>query len=322
MSYREDLKAYLDGELPVARATEIAHALETDASLRREYEQLQSICSAVQAGAKEISIEGYELTLSKVSASPRHSLFSKAGRNLALGGVLSIIIAAVWAWNAGTPIAWTFAPEEGATKSVPTASAPEGEAQSKSASPIFAEKKDSRRYTQQETVTNVAPGYVPSVEEVVINVDDLENGENSVRATGQMQAAAVQSVVKRGNERVVTLRVDKTKADTLVRDLRNLVFVPSPAKERAAYANPGANMEVERHAGRMGPGSGLGAPVPDAVKADGPKMGAPKALSKSAGSTRLSDATTKREKKPAETKTIVVVLRVIPKAPAAAKTGH
>lgn len=53
---RENLKAYLDRELPPEEMEEITRALETDASLRAELEELRALTSAVREMAREVKL--------------------------------------------------------------------------------------------------------------------------------------------------------------------------------------------------------------------------------------------------------------------------
>jgi hypothetical protein len=62
VNYREDLKAFLDGELPEPRAQEIRLALARDADLAAESEALQQISQAIQ-GVPEPAAHGLEQTL-------------------------------------------------------------------------------------------------------------------------------------------------------------------------------------------------------------------------------------------------------------------
>lgn len=60
---REDLKAYLDGELSSERKAEVAAALASDPELRAELEALRVIGEGIREIALQPPIEGYERTL-------------------------------------------------------------------------------------------------------------------------------------------------------------------------------------------------------------------------------------------------------------------
>lgn len=66
MNNRENLKAYLDGELSSAEATQLEAALAEDASLRAEMDELRSLGSQVKSMAKSIPVMGAELALAQV----------------------------------------------------------------------------------------------------------------------------------------------------------------------------------------------------------------------------------------------------------------
>ncbi|MCO5297157.1 MAG: DUF4349 domain-containing protein [Fimbriimonadaceae bacterium] len=63
---REDLKAYLDGELSEVRAAIVAAALESDPTLREELEALRAIGEGIREVALNPAVQGYEKTLSAV----------------------------------------------------------------------------------------------------------------------------------------------------------------------------------------------------------------------------------------------------------------
>ncbi len=75
MNIREDLKAFLDGELTEERMAEVRSALDTDASLRAEVEEMQKITHSIKSTAKDIPVHGFDEAMSKV-AKPRRPLFT------------------------------------------------------------------------------------------------------------------------------------------------------------------------------------------------------------------------------------------------------
>ena len=70
MSLRDDLKAYIDGELEPRRNDEIRIALETDAALQREYIELRAL-SASFANVSQVETSGLESTLKLLDDSRR-----------------------------------------------------------------------------------------------------------------------------------------------------------------------------------------------------------------------------------------------------------
>ena len=89
MSIRDDLKAYLDGELPQPRMEEIRQALERDPELQREAEFLTHLSSEIQAVCHEPQVEGYERALEAVRRRPV-TLFGL--RPLQLAGVFGLLM--------------------------------------------------------------------------------------------------------------------------------------------------------------------------------------------------------------------------------------
>lgn len=63
MNEREDLKAYLDRELPPHRMAEIADAIKRDPELAREAEGLSQLSAAIRASEVDIPVMGMEATL-------------------------------------------------------------------------------------------------------------------------------------------------------------------------------------------------------------------------------------------------------------------
>lgn len=58
MNIREDLKAYLDGELSAERVREIETALQSDPQLQKELEQMRFLGLEIRAVARDMQIEG------------------------------------------------------------------------------------------------------------------------------------------------------------------------------------------------------------------------------------------------------------------------
>jgi anti-sigma factor RsiW len=96
MSYREDLKAYLDGELSEARAREVEQAIARDSSLSEEAAQLRSLSAAFQA-IPAPAPHGMERTLEALTHAQGTRLRPTWGRPLALAlaGAFALIIATV-----------------------------------------------------------------------------------------------------------------------------------------------------------------------------------------------------------------------------------
>lgn len=94
MSIREDLKAYLDGELSEQRAAEVRSALEADPELRKEAEALKAISDTFRLVAPAPAPVGMDKTLEAVERAK--GLKRPAGRQLwgwALAAAVTVVIA-------------------------------------------------------------------------------------------------------------------------------------------------------------------------------------------------------------------------------------
>lgn len=95
MSVPDDLKAYLDGELPPLRMAEIRDAIDADPALAEEVEQLRTLSTSLQAFAARPTVVGLEDTLSALGRSKRRkSWFVRYAFPLATAAA-AIILAAV-----------------------------------------------------------------------------------------------------------------------------------------------------------------------------------------------------------------------------------
>lgn len=91
MSVRDDLKAYLDNELPPTRMEEVRVALEADQALRDECEYLKSIGESIRSQAAEPAVVGLEATLMKIR-NPRIGFWEPAIRRPILTGAIGIFL--------------------------------------------------------------------------------------------------------------------------------------------------------------------------------------------------------------------------------------
>lgn len=91
MSYEDDLKAYLDGELPPEHAARVEERLRTDPRLRAEAEELRLLSDQIRAMARQPNEVGQEDVLRRLRASqPARTAFWT--KSFALGAA-SLIIA-------------------------------------------------------------------------------------------------------------------------------------------------------------------------------------------------------------------------------------
>lgn len=88
---REDLKAYLDGELAEDRAREIEAALATDPTLREEADLMKAMSETLKVMASEPSVTGAEETLARVRRRRRWNL-AQLGT---IGGSICLAVIAI-----------------------------------------------------------------------------------------------------------------------------------------------------------------------------------------------------------------------------------
>ncbi|MBI5707869.1 MAG: DUF4349 domain-containing protein [Armatimonadetes bacterium] len=102
MSLQEDLKAYVDGELPAERHAEIEAAVASDPGLRQEVEFMRALGFEIKRMAAEPAIAGREAALKAVrgNALPWWNPYSRVGRlaySGALAGLLIVVLFPVFA---------------------------------------------------------------------------------------------------------------------------------------------------------------------------------------------------------------------------------
>lgn len=71
MSIREDIKAYIDGELSAARAEEVRQAIEADPDLMAEYTVMKEMTSSIAALVRQPQVKGAEKALDAARPKPR-----------------------------------------------------------------------------------------------------------------------------------------------------------------------------------------------------------------------------------------------------------
>jgi hypothetical protein len=84
---REDIKAYLDGELSPERAQEVRLALESDPALMEEYTAMKNISGMLQSLARQPQVKGVEQT--RTALAPRRAFRWREG--LAVAATLALL---------------------------------------------------------------------------------------------------------------------------------------------------------------------------------------------------------------------------------------
>ena len=93
MSLRDDLKAYVDGELSADRAAEVSAALNADPDLAAEADEIRKLSGAIQAFSEVPSPVGLEKALRAIR--PKPAWWSPAGRTGQLAWGTAAMAAAV-----------------------------------------------------------------------------------------------------------------------------------------------------------------------------------------------------------------------------------
>ncbi|MCC7435534.1 MAG: DUF4349 domain-containing protein [Methanoregulaceae archaeon] len=88
---REDLKAYLDGELETARAQEVEQALAADPALRQEAELMKAMSETLKAMVPDTPPTGAAKTLDRLRSRRRWSL----GQWVTMGGAIALAFVAI-----------------------------------------------------------------------------------------------------------------------------------------------------------------------------------------------------------------------------------
>lgn len=94
---REDLKAYLDGELADDRARDVAAALASDPTLQQEADLMKAMSETIQSMATEPAVAGAESTLRKVRGRRRFNLWQFG----TMGGAIAMAVVAIMFFRGG-----------------------------------------------------------------------------------------------------------------------------------------------------------------------------------------------------------------------------
>jgi hypothetical protein len=92
MNVRDDLKAYVDGELPQARAEQVRQALEADPDLRAEADFYRALGSSIRAHAAEVQVVGADRAMERAT---RPGLLSRLGRRGLVASGLTAVLALI-----------------------------------------------------------------------------------------------------------------------------------------------------------------------------------------------------------------------------------
>lgn len=97
---REDLKAYLDGELADDRAREVADAIASDPTLQQEADLMKAMSETLKTMAAEPEVGGAQRTLDRVRSRPRRW---GLGQFAMMGGALAVALIAINLVKPGGP---------------------------------------------------------------------------------------------------------------------------------------------------------------------------------------------------------------------------
>lgn len=97
---REDIKAYIDGELAPERMEEVRKAIESDPALMQEYTEMKNISGMLQSLARQPQVKGVERT--KGAIAPQRRFRWKEGIAVAATLIVIAVFAAPIAMRAGS----------------------------------------------------------------------------------------------------------------------------------------------------------------------------------------------------------------------------
>lgn len=97
MSFREDLKAYLDGELSPMRMAEVREAVDRDPELARELAELRAVAQAMQADVIAVDPAGLERTLQAMQKRKRRDRQVTWQLGVVVAGVFAVVYFPVFA---------------------------------------------------------------------------------------------------------------------------------------------------------------------------------------------------------------------------------
>ncbi len=97
MEFKEDLKAYLDGELPKSQAQKIQDAAAQDPAIEKELDDLKFVSAALTGIKREYEVQGLEQTLNALSGNRAVHVTVPPKRRPWLGYSLGLGLAAVLA---------------------------------------------------------------------------------------------------------------------------------------------------------------------------------------------------------------------------------
>lgn len=120
---REDLKAYLDGELAADRAREVESALASDPALQQEADLMKAMSETLKTMATEPEVSGAQKTMQKVRGGRRWNLWQFG----TMGGAVALAVVAVAFFRGGGGQADFARADRAETMAAAPASAPPAE---------------------------------------------------------------------------------------------------------------------------------------------------------------------------------------------------
>lgn len=225
---RDDLKAYLDGELAPERAEEVRLAVESDPSLRQELEALGRVSAALKDMAKDPVVHGLEGALDRVSRVERRAPWRRqltlaltlAGVAV-LGAVLFPVV--MRAGSAGR----SFQAESMAPASAPAVEAPSRVAGAETKSQMPADERAVG--SQDASVAQIAPTFqrlLVKTGSLSVRVEDVQKAAARAEALVQAAGGDVQSsqvdTVSTPRTASMTLKVPVSKFRSVLDSLEKL----------------------------------------------------------------------------------------------------
>jgi hypothetical protein len=253
MSIREDLKAYVDGELDAARAAEVRAALESDPQLREEAEQLKLLSQEIRQFAAEPQVFGLERTL--LALRPRRPWWRSPAR-LSFAGVAGALAVLTIAGGVDYAMPWS-AQESTRSGQLYMASDQAREAPATFGAAVESADVDARAEKKSETqgVAKAGAGGAGGVnEDVKLSQPDRERGNHSRRGTTITGGGFLDlAELKQSPQAQLTVQVeDPTRVDASVDEIAqdlngvvqsNVVLAGPPASKKVVLRVPAESFE-------------------------------------------------------------------------------
>ena len=234
---REDLKAYLDGELPETRAVEVREALAADPALQNEVNWMKNVGQQIREMASVPAPVGGDRTAAAVRKPPSSRIWLKTALTWALGAACVLIVGAivfpVFA-QSKEAAKRTQALSDAKHKSMMETSAMAPASEMPSRDGVATGDKGGESYAEEAKMVPQMVGTRQVIRNanLGVNVENASEAQNEAQEMAKrMQGFVESSVLDRSNAyrptASLSLRVPSQKFDQAMTELRSLGDVES-----------------------------------------------------------------------------------------------